>query len=970
MITEKIKLTDLEPGSIISGFELEKKQYVEAKKATLYTLRHKKCGAQLLYFDRADLNKTFAVSFKTLPEDDTGVFHILEHSVLNGSKKFPVKEPFVSLLQSSMQTFLNAYTFSDKTMFPVSSRNEQDLFNLMRVYLDAVFCPSIYEKPEIFMQEGWHYEFDGETGEVSYNGVVFSEMKGAYADVERLMGDAADRLMYPDTCYGFSSGGLPEKITDLSYEQFIAAHRRFYHPTNARFFLDGHMDIDYVLEYIDSEYLSKYDYREPDFDFAVQKPVVGSTTVAFEPAEGGEDRSHMVISKILCTFDQIEKIYAAKILADYLIGSNEAPLKRAFLENGLAQDVGVEINDGIYQPSVALVALNTTADKFESVRTFVPAAVKKLAEDGLDREALHACIERFAFNCREVTEPYGVELAIKALDGWLYGGDPLMHIDNARVFDSLREKLATGYFEKLLLEMFADEGDKCYVYAMPSKTKVADDAEREKEKILSETAAWDNEKRRQTELSVEKMQQWQQSQDEEAALSTLPTLDLADIPRDVEPIGTVSCEVAGRPALRVDVNTDGIVYLDLYFDVSDFAPGELRLLNVLTSCLGELRTENFSALELQNRIKATLGGIGARVDLISREGELGKCTPYLLVSASMLRENVDAAAELISELLRNTCWSETDKIGEIIMQTNYFLKQALIGTGHSFAVTKSLSGFSAEGALRELLEGESFAKWFSELAETFPERGAALSEALEGLAKRAFSANRLFIGFGGDPETDALERFAGSLPVGALGQPAPPEPEGAAGGCTIEIPADVGFSALGGNLYALGGEYSGAWPVLSSLMTYGYLWGAVRVQGGAYGTGMNVRANGDIYCYSYRDPNLPNSAEVFAGLPGVLDEILGEGMPLDDIIIGTVNMTDPLLDPAGVCELNCRRYLKGTSTQDIAKLRHEILDTTDADLRALIPTLCGYVENGVFCAVGNRSAVAFVNGETNTDNSI
>ena len=270
MITEKIKLTELEPGGIVSGFELEKKEYVEAKKATLYTLRHKKCGAQLLYFDRADLNKTFAVSFKTLPENDTGVFHILEHSVLNGSKKYPVKEPFVSLLQSSMQTFLNAYTFGDKTMFPVSSRNEQDLFNLMSVYLDAVFCPSIYEKPEIFMQEGWHYEFDPESGEVSYNGVVFSEMKGAYSDVERLMGDAADELMFPDTCYGFSSGGRPLGIPDLSYEEFIRTHKRFYHPTNARFFLDGHMDIDSVLEYIDGEYLCKYDYCEPDFDFAAE----------------------------------------------------------------------------------------------------------------------------------------------------------------------------------------------------------------------------------------------------------------------------------------------------------------------------------------------------------------------------------------------------------------------------------------------------------------------------------------------------------------------------------------------------------------------------------------------------------------------------------------------------------------------------------------------------------------------------
>ena len=959
MITEKIKLSELEPGGIVSGFVLEKKEYIEAKRATLYTLRHKKCGAQLLYFDRPDLNKTFAVSFKTLPENDTGVFHILEHSVLNGSKKYPVKEPFVSLLQSSMQTFLNAYTFGDKTMFPVSSRNEQDLFNLMSVYLDAVFCPSIYKKPEIFMQEGWHYEFDPETGEVSYNGVVFSEMKGAYSDVERLMGDAADQLMFPDTCYGFSSGGRPLSITDLSYKQFIETHERFYHPTNARFFLDGHMDIDSVLEYIDGEYLCNYDYREPDFDFDVQKPCAGCKNVSFAPAQPGDTHAHMSMSKILCSFDEIEKLYAAKILADYLTGSNEAPLKRAILEAGLAQDVGVEITDGIFQPTVSLVVLNTYTEKFEAIRGAVPETAARLAREGLDRSALRASIERFAFSCREVTEPYGVELAIKALDGWLYGGDPMMHINNAWVFDSLREKLDGRYFEELLLEMLADGGDKCYVYATPSDTKLEDDARCEREKIAAETAEWSDGDRRDMANAVRKMQEWQQSQDDEQALSTLPALDLTDVARDVEPIKTEELNIAGRPALKIGANTDGIVYLDLYFDISDFSCEQLRLVNVLTSCLGELRTENLGALELQNKIKATLGGIGARVDLISREGELNKCAPQLLVSASMLRENVPAAMELISELLQNPCWSETDKRGEIIKQTDYFLKQSLMGNGHSFAVTKALSAFSAEAALREALEGESFAQWFASLAEADGERLALLGEELEQLAKRAFCANRLFIGFGGETEREALEGFVRSLPERAVGEAAN-APAGVSGDCAVEIPADVGFSALGGNLYALGGKFSGAWSVLSSLMTFGYLWGAVRVQGGAYGTGMSVRANGDVFCYSYRDPNLPNSEGAFDALPDVLDEMLTSGMPLDDIIIGTVNTTDPLLDPAGVCELSCRRYLKGTSAQDITKLRHEILDTTADDLRALIPTLRKYVENGVFCAIGSPTAIEFV----------
>ena len=352
------KLSAAQSGEICSGFRLIKKEYVAAKSAELYTLRHEKTGAELLYFDRADENKTFTICFKTLPEDDTGVFHILEHSVLNGSRRFPVKEPFVTLLQGSMQTYLNALTFSDKTMYPVSSRNEQDLFNLMSVYLDAAFCPLIHERPEIFMQEGWHYEFDGETGKPYYNGVVFSEMKGAFSDVDTLIGNGMHRLLYPDTSYGYVSGGDPKYITGLSYEKFTAAHKRFYHPSNARIFLDGHMNIDAVLEYIDGEYLSKYEYRAPDFDFAMQTPVTAEKTISYEVREGEEALAHMASAKILCTHKDVEKLYAAEILADYLTGSNEAPLKRAFLESGLAQDVSIDVNDGMYQPNIAVVVRN------------------------------------------------------------------------------------------------------------------------------------------------------------------------------------------------------------------------------------------------------------------------------------------------------------------------------------------------------------------------------------------------------------------------------------------------------------------------------------------------------------------------------------------------------------------------------------------------------------------------------------
>lgn len=957
MIRENVKLTDAQPGDICCGFELEKKQYVASKAATLYTMRHKKCGAELLYFDRDDENKTFCIGFKTLPEDDTGVFHILEHSVLNGSKRFPVKEPFVSLLQGSMQTFLNAMTYSDKTIFPVSSRSEQDLFNLMRVYLDGVFCPNIYEKPEIFMQEGWHYEFDGEQAQPYYNGVVFSEMKGAYADVERVIGEGTDRLLYPDTCYGFSSGGKPEHIPELSYAQFIAAHKRFYHPSNARIFLDGHMDAERVLAYIDAEYLSQYTYRAPDFDFTVQQPRTGEATVYYEAMPGEETLCHMSLSKLLCRYDDVETVYAAKILSDYLTGSNEAPLKRAFLERGLAQDVTLEISDGIYQPSAALIVRNTTRDAFDKVKTLAAEVARDMLAAGLDRAALSASLERFAFTNREITEPYGVELACRAFDSWLYGGDPLAYIDNAAVFDALREKIHAGYFERLLSDLLGSSGDLCTLYVLPSLTKGEDDARRESERLAAATAAWDADQRSEAYAAFRRMQQWQQSEDSAQALMSLPHLRLEDVPQTVAPVQTQPGEVNGVRTLYVSGDTNGIVYLNLYFDVSDLTDEELCMLNVLSTCFGELRTETCPADVLQNRVKALLGSLFLRVDCLQKQGDTERVHPYLLMSASMLEENAAEAVQLLRELLTQGCYDETDRIGETVMQNDYFMRQSLISNGHTFAVTKSLSAFSAGAALKETLEGETFVRWFAALAAGFAQNGAQVSAALAALTEKVFVTSRLFAGYSGTLDAGVLARLIAALPQGAPGATAAHKRYDAAA-CAVEIPADVGFCALGHNLYALGSSYSGACPVLSSLVSYGYLWNMVRVQGGAYGTGMNVRRSGDIFCYSYRDPNLDNTRAVFSNVADFIEDFAAQGMPLDDIIIGAVNTTDPLLDPADVCESQCVRALKGVTPEELAKTRHELLATKPADLAAMADVLRKYAREGKFCTFSGTNGGA------------
>ena len=956
MQTELLRLSAANIGQLCAGFRLVKKEYVPSKHADLYTLLHEKTKAELLYFDRADENKTFSIAFKTLPEDDTGVFHILEHSVLNGSKRFPVREPFVNLLQSSMQTFLNAMTYPDKTVYPVCSRNERDFRNLMEVYLDAVFCPAIYEKPQIFMQEGWHYEFDSEDAEPYYNGVVYSEMKGAFSDVSELMETESQRLLFPDSCYGFVSGGHPESIPKLSYEQFLANHRRFYHPSNARIFLDGKMDIDEILRYIDEEYLSKYDYRAPDFDFTVQKSVAGEKTVSYAVKPGEEAKAHIVFSKLLCAHDEPEKVLAAKVLAKYLTGSNEAPLKRAFLEKGLCQDVSLQINDGVFQPFFLLNVRNTDQEKFGAVEACLRETVQDILAKGLDKEALLAELERMAFSSREIEEPYGLILGLTALDGWLYGDDPLTYIETAGIFDTLRQKADTGFFADLLREMLGSTQALCRVRLLPSETKTQEDQAAEKARLEADIARWDAAAREQAYAAFRTMHNWQQTPDSPEALATLPTLTLADVSEDVPPIPVTP---EGKTLLRVETETNGITYGKLFFDVSDFSPEELRLLNILCACFGKLHTETTSALSLQTKIKANFGHLSAEIERVAPPEQLTQCTPYLVVSAAMLEESAPQAFRLLEELLTRTLYDEADRIGEIIDQNSYYYKQALVSSGHMFAIFKSLAPFSRDAALQECLQGESYVSWLSELAQRFRKDAQTLCAELGALAKRAFAGNRLFTACTGKLDSTCLAELSAALPESPLGE-IPRLPVFEKAPQAIEIASDVGYSALGANLYALGSRYTGSVPVLASLMTYGYLWNAIRVRGGAYGTGMQAGSDGRIFCYSYRDPNLAATRDAFSAMADFLEDYLKQEESLESTIIGAVNTTDPLLSPASALSLESKRYLAGVTHADVLRTRRELLHTTKEDLRGLLTALRTFQADAVFCAVGNRDAVAFV----------
>ena len=600
----------MQKNDVIHGFRIERVRPVEGLSATLWEMTHEKTGAALCWVDRKDANKAFSIAFKTLPTDSTGVFHIIEHSVLCGSDRYPVKEPFVELLKSSVRTFLNAFTYPDKTVYPVSSRNDRDFLNLIDVYLDAVLHPLIYHKPEIFRQEGWRYEGEGES--LCYQGVVFNEMKGAFASPQTVMYNEIQRLLFPDNCYRHVSGGDPQCIPDLTYEQFIASHKKHYHPSNARISLVGSIDVDAVLGKIDS-FLSAYERQEADFTIPMQRPAAQVTEeVPFEIGadEPKDGRAIIASATLLGTFETAERNYAASVLSDYLAGDNDAPLKRAVIDRGLAQDFSIELDDSMQQSYLFWQAMNTDADRREALETTVRETLEKLVAEGLDKERLTACFRSFAFRMRdregEAWLPRSLNEALSLLNTWLYGGDPMDGLTVEAPLKALEEKLSGDYFDRLMRELFLDNTHTAIVVLVPSETLGKEKREKEAARVSAEAAAWTDVDRERIRAQAESLKLFQQTPDSEEALRTIPMLKLSDLTDRPEPLLTERTERNGVTVLRHTVGTE-LALFRTHFAADDLTLDELPALSVLCHVLGSMATKRHSRAALPLAVKNTIG---------------------------------------------------------------------------------------------------------------------------------------------------------------------------------------------------------------------------------------------------------------------------------------------------------------------------------------------------------------------------
>lgn len=938
-------------GDTFMGFTVTRVRTSKELRGRLVELVYDKTATEICWLDNGELNKTFSIAFKTVPSDSTGVFHILEHSVLCGSEKFPVREPFVELIKSSLNTFLNAMTFPDKTMYPVCSRNNRDFLNLTEVYLDAVLAPRLLRDANIFYQEGGHTE-EAEDGTLSFKGVVFNEMKGAMSSRDDLLEEAMGSHLFPDSCYGFNSGGDPTAIPDLTYERFVDTYKRFYHPSNARIYVDGDIPAEETFRLIAS-YLCRYERSTALPEIAPQQPKAANAMVEFaqDPKEPMENKSVLCLGKIVGTWEDRVTVAAMNVLNEAIAGSNEAPLKRAILSRGLAEEVEYSVNSYTAQPSFTFKLINIKDGSADEVKAFIRATVEKMLEEGLDREAIEAAVNRYAYRVKDIAEPQGLERAIDMLNTWLYGGDPMTCLVADERIEALRGMLNGDGYERLLRRLYLDDSAEVTVLACPSRT-YAQELEEAESKRLAAIADGRSEEERAANRSLnEKLVAWQSTPDTPEQLATMPQLPLSEVGEDIDFVETAKSVIDGVPVLYHPVAANGIVHMNLYFDVADIPLEKMAELKLLTSVFGSMETQKRSALELEKLQKNTVGLLNVALTDFSPEAEPDACRPVVMVSCSFLRENRDKAMELVREVLFGTRLN-AERIREQLVQMLESAKESLPTSGNRYGTKRVAAHYSSSGVLGEMTEGYSFVRYLKNTAVgAFDSFYDALIELYEGLKTDTFVRARMTVGVTSDEPTDVAGLIAlfpeGSATVtSATYRLELPHREGF---CTT---GRVGFAVQGSNLSALGLPNDGSIRVAAHAASYGYLWNKVRVQGGAYGTGFRASMRGRLSTWSYRDPTPAKSLQANAGISAYLKDLANGDEPLEKFIIATVGETEPLLSPFMKGIFADSQYFSGLTKEDFLRERRQILATDKEKLLLTCEVFDRFSAEGAVCVTG------------------
>lgn len=955
----------------LKTYDLIKEEELKGIQSKGYLMRHKKSGARVLLIENDDENKVFSIGFRTPPSDSTGVPHIMEHSVLCGSKNFPAKDPFVELVKGSLNTFLNAMTYPDKTVYPVASCNDKDFQNLMHVYMDAVLYPNIYEHEETFRQEGWSYKLDSADDKLSYNGVVYNEMKGAFSSPEGVLDRVVLNTLFPDTSYANESGGDPEVIPELTYEQFLDFHRTYYHPSNSYIYLYGDMDMEEKLCWLDREYLCHYEKKVVDSEihlqeaFSKMKELEMPYSIASDESE--DENTYLSYNKVIGTSLDRELYLAFEILDYALLSAPGAPLKTALTDAGIGQDIMGSYDNGIYQPIFSVIAKNADADQKDNFIEVIENVLTDIVKNGMDQKALEAGINYHEFRYREAdfgNYPKGLMYGLQIMDSWLYDDDkPFIHIEALDTFAFLKKQVGTRYYEDLIQKYLLDNTHGAIVIVKPEKGRTARmDAELDA-KLQEYKASLGDEEIREMVSRTKKLEEYQSEPESEEALERIPVLNREDISREIDPIFNEEMNLAGVPVVFHEIETNGIGYVDVMFDLSGVSAEELPYVGILQSVLGIIDTENYGYGELFNEINMHTGGIGTSLELYNdvtniRE-KVFKAT--FEIKGKALYPKLEKTFEMMGEILTASKLNDTKRIKEILAMTKSRLSMKFQSSGHTTAALRALSYASPSAKFKDMTNGIDFYQKIVDLSEHFEEEKESITATLINLTKKLFRPDNMMISYTASKEgMDGLEKMIANLSE-RLYKEVPEETP-----CIIhcekknegfKTASKVQYVARTGNFIDNGAAYTGALQILKVILSYDYLWQNIRVKGGAYGCMSNFNRIGEGYFVSYRDPNLKRTIEVYEGIVDYLKNFTVSDRDMTKYIIGTISNIDQPMTPATKGERSMNLYMNKVSADMIREERSQILDATQDDIRALYRVVEAVLKADQLCVVGSEDKI-------------
>ena len=961
----------LEAVKELAAYRVAKEKFVEEMDSGAMVLEHIKSGARLFLMSNDDDNKVFCIGFRTPPEDSTGLPHILEHSVLEGSDKFPVKDPFVELVKGSLNTFLNAMTYPDKTVYPVASCNEKDFQNLMDVYLDGVLHPAIYREPKIFLQEGWHYEMQSPEDDLTINGVVYNEMKGAFSSPEGVLDRVILNTLFPDTSYANESGGDPEVIPELTYEQFLDFHRKYYHPSNSYIYLYGDMDIEEKLHWLDQEYLGKYDREPVDSRIRFQEPFaemqekVIPYSIASEESE--EDNTYLSYNKVVGTSLDKELYLAFQILDYALLSAPGAPLKKALTDAGIGKDIMGSYDNGIYQPIFSVIAKNANEEQKEEFIQVIEDVLRASVKNGIDTKAIEAGINYYEFRYREAdfgNYPKGLMYGLQMMDSWLYDEEkPFIHIEALDTFEFLKKQIGTGYYEELIQKYLLDNPHGAIVIVTPEKGRTARMEAELEEKLQKYKESLTAEEVEAFVQKTQALEAYQSEPESEENLEKIPVLKREDISREIEPIINEEMTLAGVPVIFHEIETNGIGYVDVLFDMSLVEEQDLPYVGILQSVLGIIDTKRYDYGTLFNEINVNTGGISTSLELYNDVTNIREKAfkATFEIKGKALYGKLPVAFDMMREILMESKLNDGKRIREILAMLKSRLLMKFQSSGHVTAVLRAQSYASPAAKLKDMTNGIAFYETVSYIEEHFEEEKEKLSEKLIDLSKKLFCGDNMMLSYTAAREgleglEEMVEKLKNSLHTRTE------EDKRCVIHCEkknegFKTASKVQYVAKAGNFIDLGVAYTGALQILKVIMSYDYLWQNIRVKGGAYGCMSNFNRIGEGYFVSYRDPNLKRTLDVYDGVVDYLKNFTVSERDMTKYIIGTMSGIDQPMTPASKGERSMNLYMNKVSAEMIREERNQILDAEQDDIRALYKVAEAVLQADQMCVIGGEDKI-------------